>query len=231
MERGTVVVKLKYVREKEIEGRWPVQPGDVYFAGPHVLACGDLERGQGVALLQKYGPAAMTYCDPPYNVGIAKMFRTQAQAPAEVTWDTFLARLMETVRRTQGDVFLEMGVTRVGDLEAAVRRSTGRVLDYWAITYDGKKPSRLLHATWGVHQFHGALTGEDDMNTPGFAIEGATVAGETVFDPCLGRGLTAMHAHQLGRRCVGMELCPRRLACVLEWFSRQGVAVEQRGEL
>lgn len=40
-------------------------------------------------------------------------------------------------------------------------------------------------------------------------------AGDIVYDPFLGSGTTLMAAHQVGRRCFGLEISPRYADVIL----------------
>ncbi|HOK71233.1 MAG TPA: hypothetical protein PLU15_10280 [Bacillota bacterium] len=45
--------------------------------------------------------------------------------------------------------------------------------------------------------------------------------GETVFDPCIGKGLALRAAIARGMRCVGIESSPERLKCCIEYATRE----------
>ena len=76
------------------------------------------------------------------------------------------------------------------------------------LVYSSPKDQRFL-------AFNQELNGMDDEHTPGIAIEHSSEEGDWVFDPCTGLGCTARHAQRLGRRFLGLELHPRRLANTL----------------
>jgi hypothetical protein len=72
----------------------------------------------------------------------------------------------------------------------------------------------------------------DDWDTPAQAIEHYTEPGNFVLDPCLGRGRTAICCQTLSRRCIGMELHPRRLACALDTLNKDhGLRIDPTGAL
>ena len=52
----------------ELQGRWQVQPGDLYEIGSHRLLCGDCASPDNWQLLLRGVLADMTWIDPPYNV-------------------------------------------------------------------------------------------------------------------------------------------------------------------
>jgi hypothetical protein len=52
-------------------------------------------------------------------------------------------------------------------------------------------------------------------------------AGEVVFDPCIGLGMTARMAHYFNMICYGNELNPIRLRRTLLWLSKKGYEVRR----
>lgn len=209
---------------------WPVAFGDVWRAGPHVLACGDLEQGHAAALLASFGPAAVAYGDLPYTPALATGFRTKAGMSRPVDFPALLARAVEAVRLAGGG-FLEIGKDWWGVLAGAVVASSGRVVGSWPITYYRRNPAALLQLSWTGASPAGDPSGMDDQNTPAWAVERCSEVGGLVFDPCAGRGLTVRAAHALGRRALALELNPRRLACALDWLAARGLEPKKEGSL
>ncbi len=222
---------VKEWRYGDAGDRWPVQVGDVWRVGDHILGCGDLEEGAAVELLSKCGVPDITYTDPPWNAGNAASFRTKAGLPRKVDFHHLLGRVIEAVKWTRGDAFIEMGRQNTPLLRDAVEAAGGRVLKEWCVTYTcgRRRPSKLLRVTWagGEGAPVGDATGMDDSKTPAWALS-QYQAPLTVFDPCLGRGLTAVSAHRLGHRVVGMELHPRRLACAIDALVKLGTGQPER---
>lgn len=227
--------------------RWPVRPGEVWKVGPHLFGCGDLELGAGPLLVSAAsGYCAMpapriAYTDPPWTAGLARGFRSKAGLPgAPVDMGALLDRIFEASREATGEVFIEGSALAALD-ELVTHRGNAAgfaLVNSVAITYYHRAKNRgLLHiftrvgkdpGEWGRYR---EVVSLDDDETPGLAMRLATDRGDVVADFCLGRGLTARWAHELGRRCVGLELAPRRLACVLDWFARRHVTPEPLGVL
>ena len=60
---------------------YPVQDGDLWTAGPHRIACGDLERGDALDLLHNLKALPdIVYTDPPWNAGNAASFRRRTKS-------------------------------------------------------------------------------------------------------------------------------------------------------
>ena len=206
--------------------RFPIKPGEVWASGVHILACADLELGAVDEFLDRFCPCCpdCTYTDPPWNAGNASSFRTKAGVPAKVDFGAFLDRVIAVIARTKGLFWIETGFKDESKLTGALTRGFDEPIKVrrFEVTYYRKHPS-LLYAC--ARESSGLVLDElpnvnglDDDFTPNLAIQASTGPGDVVFDPCTGRGLTCRTAHELGRRFVGTELHPRRLACVLAWL-------------
>lgn len=209
--------------------RFKVVPGSRWQVGPHQVVCNDLEDNP-----QPFGASFqpdMTYTDPPWNQGNAKSFRTKnGQKDRAVDFPTFLRALLTAVKTTRGDVFIEMGKAETPNLTTLVNEAGGRVLQQWGITYYRKHPCVLLRTQFGAGLRVPPMpdvSGMDDDHTPAAAIACSTVEGNIVFDPCTGRGLTAVTSDKLGRVFRGSELNPRRLAVTIDKLVKCGHAAER----
>jgi hypothetical protein len=212
---------------------WPVEVGDIWAVGPHRLICGDLEEDVADRALAKLGiTPAMAYTDPPYNTNLATGFRTKAGMPRKVFFAAFLVALVRSHRRVTGDVYLEMGNATAGDLKRALIGGGAAVHDHWNITYYGKSPSALVRARFSSGKpVPLDLNGMDDEVTPEMAIRASSNPGDWVLDCCMGRGLTARSAQKAGRRSVGIELHPRRMAVTIAGLVKLGLEAEKAGTL
>jgi len=226
--------------------RFCIAPGDVWQAGAHILACGDLERGDGEELLERFGPrhpdgwlgSVVTYSDPPWNAGIARNFRAQAGVGRPVVFELFLRRFIKLVNYASPHhaVFLEMGNQCLAQLLRITQERGGVVLGQWKITYYSNRPCVLCWITFSPDAL-GCLgdlrspEGMDDGETPALMIEQFSQRSDFIFDPCVGLGTTALAAHSLGRRMLGLELNPMRLSCALSRLEQQGLPVGKVGSL
>lgn len=213
---------------------WPVQPGDIWEAGPALLACGDLQRGAALELM-KDQPIALFYSDPPWDPGNARSFRTKAGVnTGPVDFNNLLFKVVEAAQLSKGEVYLEMGKRYADELAKIVIGMRGQLVGRWGITYYKKHPMVLFQ-----FDFHGSSVmttgsspeGMDDEDTPSWAISRGTKLGDMVADCCMGRGLTCRSAVTNGRRFIGTELHPRRLAVAIQWLSEQGFTPKKVGEL
>jgi len=226
--------------------RYPVKPGTLWEAGPHLLACGDLtNRDHYRALLTpamfSFIRVPLVYVDPPWTQSLLTGFRTKAKAPAsDQSLEDFTRTLLEPLSTLPRQPTILMEGSAQPKAMDAVLAAVDTITDLavrqvWNITYFGDKPGLLYWITGhddpvdpqslGFHDM-------DDAHTPAHAIEAFTEEGNFVLDPCLGRGLTAMTCQALGRRCIGMELNPRRLAVALDTLHKKhGLEIKPSGPL
>jgi len=212
---------------------WPVKPGDIWQIGPHILACGDHEKGAGREFLDRFGDPQMTMTDPPYNQAAAQSYRTKAMVPGQVQWQDFIKNLLYQICRAEYAV-IETGVTAA--LDFIERCLVGGMIheDTWEITYFGDRPCRLsAFHRHGAKQrsIQGDPTGLDEQAATEWAVEQFSDPGSIVFDPCMGQGLTAVTCHKLGRIAYGTELHPRRLAVTIDKLAKLGLSPARIGGL
>jgi hypothetical protein len=200
--------------------KWPIAEGEIWHIDNHIVACGDVDKGQGQSLLKQTGRPHMTYVDPPWNQGNYRAFHTKAGIlDKELHFTDFLERLIKLIKVTKGDVYIEMGVKSVEELTRIIKENDGSIKDTWNITYYHKNLAKLIRCTWNKSEDKiGAplMDGYDDESTPRIAITYSTSMGARIFDPCAGRGLTPSTAASLGRRSISMELNPKRAANIIE---------------
>lgn len=71
------------------------------------------------------------------------------------------------------------------------------------------------------------------IELPERAISNSTVQNETVIDIFLGSGSTMVAAHQLGRKCYGMELDPKYCQVIVDRMRKldPGIEIKRNGKL
>lgn len=205
--------------------RYPIKSGEIWGLGGHILACGDIDHSEAISFVKKYSPVKMVYIDPPYNLALAKGFRTNAGLDNNVDFEKFLIRLLEATREAcTGDVFMEMGVKQAEFFCKLIENMGGAIQNIWEITYYKTKPAILIHFSFvNPTYLKESPTGMDDSETPTWAIERCSAEGDFVLDLCMGLGCTAVSAHRLGRFSLGFELHPRRLARTIESLVKMGL--------
>ncbi len=196
--------------------RHPIAAGEIWTetGTGSAVAVADLFDGLPAFMTQ----ADMIYVDPPWNTGNVGSFYTKAGTARRGDFDDLLAALLDGVATIQASVcYMEMGRQNLGKTLDALGRLYPTI-QYWLITYYRRNPSYLIRG--GPRPATADFTGSDDMDTPRLAMQSEMFT--CVADLCMGRGLTATTAYQLGKRFVGTELNPRRLACAIDKVAQLG---------
>lgn len=197
--------------------------GSIIQIGDHVVASGDIQAGDAERLLSRMGVLPdITYSDPPWGVGLAKQYRNKAQMPnPDLDWQEFVSSFLNAIKVTRYDCFIEMGKKWSEGLLNSIGSSGGTVLATYDIVYYRTRPCDLHHVRWGeesLEPYSDLPTGLDDEKTPQWALSDRGATDLTVFDPCMGKGLTAKAAVKCGHRVLGMELNPERLSHTISFL-------------
>lgn len=203
----------------EAGDRWPVTDRDVWACGPHRFVCGDIHNGAFDILAERFS-IDLIYTDPPWSLSNEKAFRTKAGLDnSDAAFENLITRIARTAASVS-HVFIETSNYSESRVAAILESVSGKSPESWPITYYGDNSCRLLYVGDGSPP---EMSGLDDEETPSKAIGSLLTEDAFVADPCTGNGgLTARAAESDGHRFVGVELHPRRLACVLSWFAEQG---------
>jgi len=211
--------------------------GDLIEIGEHRLLCGDSTDSDQVAKLMNGEKADMVFTDPPYGVSYQSNMRTKTEKFDVLENDNvFITEWINNLPLfSKGFVFVwtswkvlkqwiefcepigelsniivwDKGGGGIGDLkktfltdfEVALVYHRGaeikgkRLGSVWSIGKDGA--STYLHPT------------QKPIELAAMAIENITYKNELTLDLFLGSGSTMVAAHQLKRKCYGMELDPK----------------------
>jgi hypothetical protein len=218
---------------REDDGRFPVAVGDVWQAedatgAAHaILACGDLQLGSWQAAHRAAGEPriSLLYADPPWGAGNAKTFRTKAGLNDGPVDFPALVQAIAVIADLAAEWVIEMGGRQAAQTSAILEDVTGRSIHAYrggwgrkavpgAVQRGEAEYSKMQYLTTSTRAE--CLDGVCDDYTPPLAIEALTQPGQWVTDCCTGRGLTPRSALKLGRRFVGSELNPRRMAITLQ---------------
>ena len=204
--------------------KYPISPGDIWQAGPHVIACNDLYHGKSLdTALQISGAPYAVYVDPPWGAGVEKSYRTKAGLPIEsfVNYSDLITKIYTRIRTVPGPIAVECGRLQVDLFRACAHFVGMEETATVPIVYgSGSRPAVLLG-------YHGAdlrdCAGMDDRNTPLIFLSGLLPSRNTiVFDPCTGRGATAIAADEANLTFVGGELTPTRMSVTLRKLADRG---------
>lgn len=223
----------------------PVQFGDIWRVGGHVYACGDVSLGHNIQLIERAYALTnrdidMVYVDPPWNAGIAKMFRTQLEGKSERKVDFKPLHDGITDPLPDVDVYLETGKSHAADMQLWFPEQGYTILDLWETAYSGGKcwifhmhRTPVVSRVWedGVAPSPVGLK-PNGVEEPKWAINRSTRPGDLVYDPCMGLGGTAVAAAETGRISLGLELVPARVAKGIDRLAKlTGLEPVKMGEL
>lgn len=216
--------------------RWPVEDGERWQVGEHLVQQADLEAGEW-PLLAEAGPEVVVWTDPPWGSGNARTFRTKAAVDGAdggraVDWTAFqhLNVCLWTDRLRAAEVWVEMGKREEAGLVAIAADYGLGLVSSTGITYYRKSPCRLLRFRPGYDGPVGVeqdWDGMDEWDLPGLCVErsvdqGFVSSSASVVDPCTGQGLVPERVAQTngvrgwGLRFRGTELSRHRMAVTLD---------------
>jgi len=169
--------------------------------------------------------ADLVFIDPPWNLGNLNTFYTKAErTDYQTSFTTFADAVFDRIEEISPRVcYIEMGKQNVMNFQDRLARIYPHV-QVWPVTYYRRNPCFILR---------GALEGETARDYSGvdeaevIKIVGREESYETIGDFVMGRGLVGLAAHTAGRRFVGTELNPRRLACLLDALAEKGELVRR----
>jgi|TARA_X000001382_G_scaffold87956_1_gene62828 DNA modification methylase len=218
--------------------------GDLIEIGEHRLLCGDSTDVTQVEKLMNGKKADMVFTDPPYGVNYQSNMRTKSQKFDVLENDNvFITEWINNLPLfSKGFVFVwtswkvlkqwiefcehigelsnliiwNKGGGGIGDLkktfstdfEVALVYHRGaeikgkRLGSVWSIGKDGS--TKYLHPT------------QKPIELAAMAIENVSTINNLVLDLFLGSGSTMVAAHQLKRKCYGMELDPKYCQVIID---------------
>jgi DNA modification methylase len=214
--------------------------GDLFEIGEHRLLCGDSTDSDQVAKLMNGNKADMVFTDPPYGISIvgnngkvggdnkakngvySKVIADETTDTAKDFYNTCIALGMENFIIWGGNYFVDflpfsaswiiwdkrgdMNSNNFADGEMAWCSFETRVRIYkqlWnGMIREGEKDKR-------VHPTQKPIKVLSDIITD-------QIKGNLLFDGFLGSGSTMVAAHQLNRKCYGMELDPKYCQVIID---------------
>lgn len=210
-----------------------------------LMAVADLEVESHVDRIRQLLPGTieLVYSDPPWNPGNRKYWRTKAEADHDGSYGWFLDIWCGLV----GECIQEHGTRHVfteqsyDDDHRSSFLNTVRMTESWDLPLQDRftvfygspgsrsrqNPNMLLHfADTPLQTDPSGLDGEPMTIR---ACAGVDVGPEaTVFDPCIGKGMTSRMALYYQWDCIGTEINPKRLGKTITWLERHDFEVEER---
>ena len=192
--------------------RFPVGTEEIVFEDGSCLKAHDIFN-ELPAFMKK---ADVIFTDGPWNLGNIKSFYTKAEIEFPVLFDflEFTDRLFECIKEVNPRVcYLEIGKEYLADYIMRMKKLYKNVTFYNS-TYYHKKDSLCYIVQGSNKRKNWHYDGMDEEDIIYKIAENEEC--ECIGDFCMGRGLVALAATKAGKRFVGTELNPKRLAVTLE---------------
>ena len=229
--------------------------GDLYEIGEHMLLCGDSTDSDQVANLMNGNKADMVFTDPPYGVSYQSSWRNNKSENKfdilknDNTFLDFKAILILFTKESSAwfiwtshqvypiwrDMYAEFylntiiwnkGKMGMGDLssygnnyEMALFCSQGKP----KLKGERKKAIWEINVEAGSEYLHPT---QKPITLSAYAIPDFINENDLVLDLFLGSGSTMVAAHQLKRKCYGMELDPKYCQVIIDRMSKLDPSLE-----
>lgn len=220
--------------------------GDLFEIGEHRLLCGDSTDSDAVARLMNGEKADMVFTDPPYGNGLSgKYGRGQlgvrtilSDENFEVVNDFFNLRVCDVyvfflqwrtfkeAIQTLENNNLQLKTIAVWDKKNAGLNGAGGMSEQWeAILVAGN----VEYSRFGGNVFSVSREQKKRIDSPHPHQKPIELLNNVLeyfqkynllLDPFLGSGSTMVAAHQLKRRCFGMELEPKYCAVIIDRMAK-----------
>lgn len=220
--------------------------GDLFEIGEHRLLCGDSTDSDAVARLMNGEKADMVFTDPPYGNGSSGKYgrgklgvRTiLSDENFEVVNDFFNLRVCDVyvfflqwrtfkeAIQTLENNNLQLKTIAVWDKKNAGLNGAGGMSEQWeAILVAGN----VEYSRFGGNVFSVSREQKKRIDSPHPHQKPIELLNNVLeyfqkynllLDPYLGSGSTMVAAHQLKRRCYGMELEPKYCAVIIDRMAK-----------
>jgi len=223
--------------------------GDLIEIGEHRLLCGDSTDSDAVAKLMNGEKADMVFTDPPYNIdyqGVTK--GNHGKIANDKMSDEDFTQFLYDALNINSDTFYVCCSWQYSHLFKKALEDLQKPVKAF-IVWDKINPAQHLDKYFKQHEiilYHGKFGGEKtirgdvwqtkrERNTvhptmkPISLIEMAlkdNPSKKNVYDAFLGSGSTMVAAHQLKRKCYGMELDPKYCQVIIDRMSKLDPSLE-----
>lgn len=159
--------------------------------------------------------ADLIFVDPPWNLGNLNSFYTKAgRTDYQDSFEHFFMRLFECIGEIAPHTcYVEVGKEHLADFIIQMRRLYPKVTFFNSSYYHRRE--NICYVVRGASKRKKLpldYMDEEDI----IAWICANEDYKCIGDLCMGRGLVGIHAHENGKRFVGTELNPKRLAVLLD---------------
>jgi DNA modification methylase len=212
--------------------------GDLFEIGPHRLICGDSTDSDAVAKLMDGQKADMVFTDPPYNINYQGVKDKRGKIANDKMSDENFVQFLYDALNINSDTFYVCCSWQYCHLFRKALEDLQKPVKAF-IVWDKINPAQHLDKYFKQHEiilYHGKFGGQKTLrgdvwqtkrqkNTvhptmkPIELIEMALNDNsdkKNIYDAFLGSGSTMVAAHQLNRKCYGMELDPKYCQVIVD---------------
>lgn len=152
----------------------------------------------------------LLFVDPPWNKGNLRSFYTKNEDILEDSYEDFYHRIFEVIREIDPKTaYIEIGKEYLADFIIEMRKLFKYVTFYNSSYYHSGK--NYCYVIRGSRKFRAPkLDGMDEEDIIRWICENEDY--QVIADPCMGQGLVAFYSSKAGKRFVGTEMNPKRLA-------------------
>jgi 16S rRNA G966 N2-methylase RsmD len=225
--------------------------GDLFQIGEHRLLCGDSTDSDQVARLMNGEKADMVFTDPPYGIaydneerwsGIDKQNSCAKRnigkmilGDAEDFNPSFLLSYFSYCKEifVWGMQYYPQHLGRGGCIVWNRKTESQKDVPHadFELCWSKQERNKMAWITWGG--FKSKEKGEERLHTTQKPIELASwffnnwgKQNDLIADLFLGSGYTMVAAHQLGRKCYGMELDPKYCQVIIDRMKKLDPTIE-----
>jgi DNA modification methylase len=222
--------------------------GDLFEIGEHRLLCGDSTDSDQVAKLMNGQKADMVFTDPPYNIDYQGVKDKRDKIANDKMSDEDFTQFLYDALNINSDTFYVCCSWQYSHLFRQALDDLQKPVKAF-IVWDKINPAQHLDKYFKQHEiilYHGKFGGQKTLrgdvwqtkrqrNTvhptmkPIEIIEMALNDNpdkENVYDAFLGSGSTMVAAHQLKRKCYGMELDPKYCQVIIDRMKKLDPTLE-----
>lgn len=199
--------------------KYLVRPRDVWGVGRNRLLCGDIEHGDVDEFIDRAGPPDICFTAPPWGSADARADRRKAGAedrPVDYT-KKFTPALVRAISRTKRDVGVSIIRRHIRTIERCAEVNGARLLWRYDTICSEERPCVLSHMTFtGEKSIAPNLNSMDEPVAAQVFVGSLCLKDDVLFDPLMGRGLSAMVGHAQGLSFMGCDINPDRVSEVIE---------------
>jgi DNA modification methylase len=215
-----------------------IQLGDLITIGEHRLLCGDSTDSDQVSKLMNGEKADMVFTDPPYNIDYQGVKDKRDKIKNDKMPDEDFVQFLYDALNINCDTFYVCCSWQYSHLFREAMDNLLKPIKSF-IVWDKVNPAQHLDKYYKQHEiilYHGKFGGEKTLrgdvwevkrerNTLHPTMKPISLISmafndnpykKNIYDAFLGSGSTMVAAHQLKRKCYGMELDPKYCQVIID---------------